>query len=226
MKHTNQNLVYIFIPISTWLKFRQFSYHRAFGGFVSEVKILKKPKFDITKLMELHGEGGHFGFGSKKRGRLEVQQVWFWAWHDVKTQVLENTHMYICKYIYIQWWLIVYIYVCVLFICVLDVACTLHSCKVHIIYTTAPIIKKNSWKLIMFTCYCCECSNQNMSFFFQVLNIVSTQKERATIAPHWLTPPSLKVPLRWRRGRGDAQTRSRGCHEHLDGGCGGGRWGH
>ena len=37
------------------------AHHPRFGEVridIHEVKILKKPKFDITKLMELHGDGG------------------------------------------------------------------------------------------------------------------------------------------------------------------------
>merc|ERR1711862_858150 len=42
--------------------------------FVRKVKILKKPKFDITKLMELHGDGGDFDEGAAL-GRPEAEDA-------------------------------------------------------------------------------------------------------------------------------------------------------
>merc|ERR1711971_33522 len=41
---------------------------------VRKVKILKKPKFDITKLMELHGDGGDFDEGAAL-GRPEADDA-------------------------------------------------------------------------------------------------------------------------------------------------------
>merc|ERR1712085_93190 len=41
---------------------------------VRKVKILKKPKFDITKLMELHGDGGDFDEGAAL-GRPEAEDA-------------------------------------------------------------------------------------------------------------------------------------------------------
>merc|ERR1712137_1167545 len=41
---------------------------------VRKVKIIKKPKFDITKLMELHGDGGDFDEGAAL-GRPEAEDA-------------------------------------------------------------------------------------------------------------------------------------------------------
>merc|ERR1712125_72487 len=41
---------------------------------VRKVKIIKKPKFDITKLMELHGDGGDFDEGAAP-GRPEAEEA-------------------------------------------------------------------------------------------------------------------------------------------------------
>merc|ERR1711971_587976 len=41
---------------------------------IRKVKILKKPKFDITKLMELHGDGGDFDEGAAL-GRPEAEDA-------------------------------------------------------------------------------------------------------------------------------------------------------